>query len=184
MTFEIVGGADSRGDDVTNWFGEEDMQAADLRCVDSSSGSEGLLFGGYNGDSGDCTSSEESNMEWSAEKEPQPVGGDPVELQPTDHPHAPSADLLGQNSAARRFRRILPVATAAEKPQRVTPKGGQAGPGRGRKGNHPVAHPKRKDKRNRAQVRRERNREKGRPKACSQQSGAFGGAGRAAFDIC
>eukprot|EP00903_Cladosiphon_okamuranus_P021826 g20070.t1 len=64
VVFETEGGEDD-GDELCNWFGEDIMQAVEV-CLDAcSSASEGLIFGGYAGDSANCTSSEESNMEWS-----------------------------------------------------------------------------------------------------------------------
>ena len=43
----------------------------ELRCVElnSISESEGMVFEGYAGDSGDCTSSEGSQIEWSNDNE-------------------------------------------------------------------------------------------------------------------
>ena len=64
MVFEIEGGGDD-GDELRNWFGAEDMRDVDVCLAACSSGSEGLIFGGYFGDSGDCTSSEDEKMEWS-----------------------------------------------------------------------------------------------------------------------
>eukprot|EP00904_Undaria_pinnatifida_P011916 jgi/Undpi1/7855/HiC_scaffold_23.g10327.m1 len=62
VVFEIEGGEDD-GDELCNWFGEDDMLGIDVCFEGRSSASEGLIFGGYGGDSANCTSSEESNMD-------------------------------------------------------------------------------------------------------------------------
>lgn len=169
LVFAIVGGDD--GDEMAGWFGGEDMQDVDFRrCVDSSSESEGLLFGGYNGDSGDCTSSEESVMEWSdSGGMTQPVEGAPEDPQGEISP-VPSPELL-LDPAARRSRRILPTATAAAKPPLARPKGGDAGTGRGNKLKGTGRGTRRKDKRNRAQVKLDRrNRRAAKRRAASDSA--------------
>ena len=73
------------------------MREFDVCLAACSSASEGLIFRGYFGDSGDCTSSEDEKMEWSdAEASPQQQLGGALEDQLEE---CPAAD---QNVAARR----------------------------------------------------------------------------------
>ena len=116
VVFEIEGGEDD-GDELCNWFGEDDMLGIDVCFEGRSSASEGLIFGGYGGDSANCTSSEESNMEWSDIEETQ--------QQPSEgalrNPESFTAD--GGSAAQRKSRRVQPAATAAPRPKRVLPTG-------------------------------------------------------------
>ncbi|CAB1109369.1 unnamed protein product [Ectocarpus sp. CCAP 1310/34] len=135
VVFEIEGGGDD-GDELRNWFGEEDMRDVDVCLEGRSSGSEGLIFGGYLGDSGDCSSGEDDAESNDAEEMPQqPLEGFPQ--QPSEG--AQQDPLEGcppgpadQNSAARRSPRILPTATCAPRQRTARSKGRPAGPGRGK----------------------------------------------------
>ena len=65
MGFKISGGMEKgvlgKPDALADRLGQDEMPP-ELRCVglNSCSESEGITFGGYAGDSGDCTSSEGS----------------------------------------------------------------------------------------------------------------------------
>eukprot|EP00903_Cladosiphon_okamuranus_P012403 g11625.t1 len=107
VVFEIEGGEDD-GDELWNWFGEDAMQAVEV-CRDAcSSASEGLIFRGFAGDSANCTSSEESNMEWND-----------MEQTPLQTPPRTPQGALPKSQQVRRSRfaaqrkscRVQPAAT-------------------------------------------------------------------------